>query len=197
MRRCATLIRVKHGRRCPERDMFLCLREAFYINPDNRNEHRFASGSCGSAHGLHEIKHDGHRLIAIVPARGKLKLLSRNGHDRTALFRGPFRELVAQGRAMVLDGEIAVPDERGVTHIDLLQDAFGSRGADRLTYFAFDLLYLDEHDRRRCPIEERKALLQQVSTKPDATGYCLPTAGVRGSHKRYTLDEYNERNHTF
>jgi bifunctional non-homologous end joining protein LigD len=62
----------------------------------------------------------------------------------------------------VLDGEIAVPDERGVTHIDLLQDAFGSRGADRLTYFAFDLLYLDEHDLRRCAIEERKALLRQV-----------------------------------
>jgi bifunctional non-homologous end joining protein LigD len=110
----------------------------------------------------HEIKHDGHRLIAIVPGRGQLKLISRNGFDRTPLFRGPFRKLAAKGRRIVLDGEIAVPDERGVTHIDLLQDAFGSRGADRLTYFAFDLLYLDEHDLRRCPIEERKALLRQV-----------------------------------
>jgi ATP-dependent DNA ligase len=62
----------------------------------------------------------------------------------------------------VLDGEIAVPDERGVTHIDLLQDAFGRRGADRLAYFAFDLLYLDGHDLRRCPIEARKELLRQV-----------------------------------
>jgi bifunctional non-homologous end joining protein LigD len=75
---------------------------------------------------LHEIKHDGHRLIAIVSGRGQLKLISRNGHDRTPLFRGPFQELSAQGRAIVLDGEIAVPDERGVTHIDLLQDAFGA-----------------------------------------------------------------------
>ena len=41
---------------------------------------------------LHEIKHDGHRLIAIVGADG-LKLLSRNGRDRTALFREPFRYL--------------------------------------------------------------------------------------------------------
>ena len=111
---------------------------------------------------LDEIKHDGHRLMAIVPGRGQLKLLSRNGFDRTPLFWGPFRELSALGRAIVLDGEIAVSDERGVTHIDLLQDAFGSRGADRLTYFAFDLLYLDEHDLRRCAIEERKALLRQV-----------------------------------
>jgi len=110
---------------------------------------------------LHEIKHDGHRLIAIVPGRGQLKLLSRNGHDRTPVFRGPFRSLAAAGRPIVLDGEIAVPDERGVTHIDLLQDAFGRHGADRLAYFAFDLLYLDEHDLRRCPIEERKALLRR------------------------------------
>jgi bifunctional non-homologous end joining protein LigD len=41
---------------------------------------------------LHEIKHDGHRLVAIVTARGSLKLLSRNGHDRTPTFRNPFRD---------------------------------------------------------------------------------------------------------
>src|SRR5437764_14839111 len=72
---------------------------------------------------LHEIKHDGHRLVAILPGRGQLKLLSRNGHDRTPLFRGPFRKLASRGRPLILDGEIAVPDERGVTHIDLLRAA--------------------------------------------------------------------------
>jgi bifunctional non-homologous end joining protein LigD len=82
---------------------------------------------------LHEIKHDGHRLVAIIPGRGSLKLLSRNGHDRTPLFHVPFRSLAANGRPIVLDGEIAVPDERGVTHIDLLQDAFGRRGPSRGT----------------------------------------------------------------
>ena len=45
---------------------------------------------------LHEIKHDGHRLVAIVAGDG-LKLLSRNGRDRTALFREPFQPL--SGRA--------------------------------------------------------------------------------------------------
>jgi ATP-dependent DNA ligase len=63
---------------------------------------------------------------------------------------------------MVLDGEIAVPDERGVTHIDALNDAMGSRRSDGLAYFAFDLLHLDGHDLRRCPIEERKAVLRRV-----------------------------------
>src|SRR5215472_5896846 len=42
---------------------------------------------------LHEIKHDGHRLLAIV-ADGSVKLVSRNGYDRTELFAAPFRALV-------------------------------------------------------------------------------------------------------
>jgi bifunctional non-homologous end joining protein LigD len=110
---------------------------------------------------LHEIKYDGHRLIAIAQS-GELKLISRNGYDRTPLFSGPFRKLAASGRRIVLDAEIAVPDERGVTHIDSLSDALAGRQPERLTYFAFDLLYLEEHDLRCCPIEERKALRRRA-----------------------------------
>lgn len=111
---------------------------------------------------LHEIKHDGHRLVAIVTARGSLKLLSRNGIDRTPLFRDPFRSLAEAGHPIVIDGEIAVPDEGGVTHLDALTDALASRSREQLAYFAFDLLYFDGPDLRRCPIEHRKALLRDV-----------------------------------
>jgi bifunctional non-homologous end joining protein LigD len=72
---------------------------------------------------LHEIKHDGHRLIALIGGPGGLTLISRNGFDRTSLFRGPFGKLAGGNRTLVLDGEIAVPDARGVTHIDGLNDA--------------------------------------------------------------------------
>jgi bifunctional non-homologous end joining protein LigD len=112
---------------------------------------------------LHEIKHDGHRLVAIVPGYGQLRLLSRNGHDRSAAFREPFRRLVDAGLPpVVLDGEIAVPDDRGVTHLDWLSEATTERRPERLAYFAFDLLHLDGHDLRRCPIEDRKMLLRDV-----------------------------------
>src|SRR3954451_18801236 len=91
-----------------------------------------------AGHGwLHEIKHDGHRLVAIV-AGERLNLISRNGHARTALFREPFRPLAKAGLPpMVFDGEIAVPDERGVTHIDALNGAISARRFDQLAYFAF------------------------------------------------------------
>src|SRR5262249_21771500 len=111
---------------------------------------------------LHEIKHDGHRLVAIVEDE-RLKLISRNGRDRTTLFAEAFRELVsARLPAMMLDGEIAVPDERGVTHIDALSEAISRRRPEQFAYFVFDLLHLDGHDLRRCAIEDRKALLRDV-----------------------------------
>lgn len=62
----------------------------------------------------------------------------------------------------MLDGEIAAPDERGVTHIDALTEALRQRRPERLAYFAFDLLHLDGHDLRPCAIEDRKALARDV-----------------------------------
>jgi bifunctional non-homologous end joining protein LigD len=111
---------------------------------------------------LHEIKHDGQRLVALVDGRGVLRLLSRNGYDRSKLFRAPFHDIAALGCELVLDGEIAVPDEKGATHISDLQDDIAQGRSDRLAYFAFDLLHLDGHDLRGCPIEERKGLLERV-----------------------------------
>ena len=105
---------------------------------------------------LHEIKHDGHRLLVIVTGQ-ELRLVSRNGYDRTELFREPFRPLALAGLPpMVLDGEIAVPDERGVTHIDALSETISARRPEQFAFFAFHLLYLDGHDLRRCQIEDRK-----------------------------------------
>jgi len=49
-----------------------------------------------------------------------------------------------------------------VTHIDALTDALRERRPEQLAYFAFDLLHLDGHALRRCPIEDRKALLRDL-----------------------------------
>jgi bifunctional non-homologous end joining protein LigD len=112
---------------------------------------------------LHEVKHDGHRLVAMFDGRGGLRLISRNGYNRTATFRAPFDSMLgAVGHDMILDGEIAVPDERGVTHISDLQDARIGRRPERLAYFAFDLLRLDSRDLRGLAVEDRKAQLRDA-----------------------------------
>src|SRR5204862_5771130 len=45
---------------------------------------------------LHEIKYDGHRIVASWTGGGR-RLISRNGHDRTTLFRAPFATFCAAG----------------------------------------------------------------------------------------------------
>jgi bifunctional non-homologous end joining protein LigD len=64
-------------------------------------------------------------------------------------------------RSAVLDGEIAVPDERGVTNLYLLDQALHGHGG-HLVYYAFDLLYRDGWDLRRCPLLDRKAALAEL-----------------------------------
>jgi hypothetical protein len=126
-----------------------------------------ASSSASPPEGddwLHEIKYDGHRIVAVLDGRGGLKLITRNGYDRTPLFRAPFRDLPSCGREIVLDGQIAVSDDCGVTHIGHLHDAIAGRWADRLAYFTFDLLHLDGQDLRRCPMKTAKPCCSRRST---------------------------------
>jgi bifunctional non-homologous end joining protein LigD len=63
---------------------------------------------------------------------------------------------------MVRDGEIAVPDSTGVTHIADAQEAIVRNKGERFAFFAFDLLHVDGHDLRGCSIEARKTVLDRV-----------------------------------
>ena len=109
---------------------------------------------------IHEVKHDGHRIIARLE-RGSSRLLSRPGNDVSRRF-APIAEWLRQlpVRTAILDGEAAVPDQRGVTHIDHLNAARDA--PERLAFFAFDLLWLNGEDLRRRPLLERKATLTKL-----------------------------------
>jgi bifunctional non-homologous end joining protein LigD len=76
---------------------------------------------------LYEIKHDGHRLAVIADGEGGVRLLSRNGYERSRHFGAVFADLARLGRQILLDGEITAPDERGVTHHDDLAAAMQRR----------------------------------------------------------------------
>jgi bifunctional non-homologous end joining protein LigD len=116
---------------------------------------------------VHEMKFDGYRILTVV-ANGKARLVSRRGQNWTA--RMPeVAEVAASIRAdsAVLDGEVVMLDEHGVSRFQLLQNAFGrKRAAASLRYYVFDLLYLDGHDVRSLPLIERKDLLRQILPRP-------------------------------
>jgi bifunctional non-homologous end joining protein LigD len=111
---------------------------------------------------LHEVKLDGYRVLARVDG-GRVRLLTRTGQDWTARFPG-----VAAAAAKLpvdtalLDGEVVVLDERGVSHFQSLQEALSLKRTADLVYFAFDLLHLDGRDLRGLPLSERKALLARL-----------------------------------
>src|SRR5499427_10361821 len=105
---------------------------------------------------IHEIKHDGFRLMARRDAAG-VRLLTRNGIDWSGRF-----PLIAkatgdlQVRSCLIDGEAVACDGDGMPVFDWLR----YRRQDGTVFlYAFDLLELDGRDLRREPIEVRKRRL--------------------------------------
>jgi len=114
---------------------------------------------------VHEIKHDGHRIIAYLD-RGKVRLLSRPGNDATRRFATVAAMLAGlKVKQAIIDGEVAVPDDRGVTHIDQLNESL-RRDPSRLTFYAFDVMLLNGLDVRRLDLLERKRALAEVLERP-------------------------------
>lgn len=127
---------------------------------------------------LHEIKFDGYRAIARV-ADGKVTMYSRRENDWTDKFRSVADELARLPvREAMLDGEVCVtrPDD-GITSFQLLQNELGADRAEKLVYFAFDLLFLDGYDLRGVALAERKSALLALLARLGPT-----------SHVRYTED---------
>src|SRR3954470_13503388 len=109
---------------------------------------------------IHEIKLDGFRMGVLIKG-SRVRIISRRGTEYTS----EFPEVTAAARRLrtrdaLLDGEIVVLDKAGVSRFQLLQQLGNSRAG--LTYFAFDLLWLDGESLTREPLEDRKRALQKL-----------------------------------
>ncbi len=120
---------------------------------------------------LHEVKFDGYRMQARVD-RGVVTLLTRTGLNWTTKFgthiRDALRDLDCD--SAIIDSEIVVLREHGVSSFSALQQALSEERTDEFVCFAFDLLFLDGEDLRGEPLVERKARLEELlgEIKPDA-----------------------------
>lgn len=135
---------------------------------------------------LYELKYDGYRTLAYVEGN-TTRLVTRNGHDFTQRFQGVADALDgwAAGRAMVLDGEMAITDEKGKTDFQALQSYLRNPGEQNPTYIVFDLLALDGLDFRGRPLTERKQTLE--SLLKDAPKNLHYSTHVRGNGKECFL----------
>jgi bifunctional non-homologous end joining protein LigD len=118
---------------------------------------------------LHEIKYDGHRLLASIE-RGKVRLITRGGLDWTAKFPELAQRLgELPVNTALIDGELVRLEPDGTSSFAGLQDAISSGNTAALTFFAFDLLYRDGWDLSGAALEYRKAALAEI-IPPSAQG---------------------------
>ena len=115
---------------------------------------------------IHEIKFDGYRIEARLDKgldRGKVKLLTRKQLDWTHRFERIAKAVAAlPAETALLDGELVVENDKGVSSFSMLQNDLKEGRGDRFVYWVFDLLYLDGRDLTAAPLIERKAALQRL-----------------------------------
>jgi ATP-dependent DNA ligase len=113
---------------------------------------------------LHEIKHDGFRVIARKNGN-QVRLYSRPGNDLTRRFPR-IAEAVARLRARIciIDGEAVVCGPDGIACFDLIRD-WGND--ERVFLRAFDLIELNGDDLRREPLICRKSTLAVALARTD------------------------------
>ncbi len=70
----------------------------------------------------------------------------------------------------LIDGELVVEDDKGISNFSLLQTDLKDGRTDRFVYCAFDLLYLDGRDLRGEPLMARKAALARLLRKAGRAG---------------------------
>lgn len=111
---------------------------------------------------IHEIKHDGFRIIARRDGP-KVRLISRNGHDLT--YRFPLAAAAVAAlpvQSCLIDGEAIVCDDNDLAVFKLMRN---DRNGHTATLWAFDLLEIGGQDLRRQPIEDRKLVLKKLPGK--------------------------------
>jgi bifunctional non-homologous end joining protein LigD len=98
---------------------------------------------------LHEIKHDGFRVIARKDG-DRVRLYSRPGNDMTRRFPQIVEALARlRSRSCIIDGEVVCCDEDGMPNFDRIR----YRRYDASVFlYAFDLIELNSDDLRREPL---------------------------------------------
>ncbi len=129
---------------------------------------------------LFEIKWDGYRAIAFIEG-SNLRLVSRNQNDLTQRFP-ELKDLPnsIKVKNAILDGEVVALDEQGRASFSLMQQRTGFRPGGKhaainadvpVLYYVFDLLYLDDYDWRKMPLEARKKKLLSLVNAGDSLSY--------------------------
>ncbi|MBV9963404.1 MAG: DNA ligase D, partial [Parafilimonas sp.] len=117
---------------------------------------------------LYEVKWDGYRAV-IYLHNGEVQMRSRNNKPFDEKFY-PLHETLQQWKInAVLDGEIMVINDKGISNFSDLQN-WRSEADGELILYLFDVLWLDGYNVMNLPLTERKEILQSLQ---------LPSTNIR------------------
>lgn len=108
---------------------------------------------------LHEIKHDGYRLI-VVRDHDRVRLFTRNGYDWSNRYPWIVESALRnRTKQFVIDGEAVVLGVDGRSDFDALHS--GKSDAE-VQFYAFDMLAGEGDDMRSLPLTMRKTNLARL-----------------------------------
>jgi bifunctional non-homologous end joining protein LigD len=114
---------------------------------------------------VYEIKWDGYRALGFIN-KGEVQLLSRNNKDFSEKYY-PITELLKSWKInVVIDGEILVLNDKGVSNFGALQN-WRSEADGELVLYVFDILWYDGKNLMGLPLVERQAILKEVLPTDD------------------------------
>jgi bifunctional non-homologous end joining protein LigD len=108
----------------------------------------------------HEVKWDGYRALAYLD-KSKVQLSSRNNKSFNEKFYPVHEALQELQLNAILDGEIIVAGEDGLSNFGHLQNWRSEADGD-LKYYVFDILWLAGYSLMELPLSERRKRLKKV-----------------------------------
>jgi len=109
---------------------------------------------------LYEVKWDGYRALAYLN-NGNVDMRSRNNKDFNEKFYSIFNALKKWKINALVDGEVIVANERGISNFGKLQN-WRSEADGELIFYVFDILWLDGYDLTELSLIKRKDILREV-----------------------------------
>ncbi len=120
---------------------------------------------------IYELKWDGYRVISNIED-GKVNLYSRNGISFNKKFPSLRKDLEQIPHNVILDGEVVVVDENGVSDFQKLQN-YSEDTEGELRYYVFDMLFLNDLSMLELPLLQRKSLIPEVIEDTGRNTYFL------------------------
>lgn len=112
----------------------------------------------------YEVKWDGYRAVATVN-KGESQLMSRNNLAFDKYY--PINQVLESWKInAVLDGEILVLNDKGISDFGALQN-WRSEADGNLVYYVFDILWYEGKDLMTLTLAERQAILTQMLPTDD------------------------------